>query len=59
MIKNLHAYYRIAQHYKWAFSKVFDDMAYDKATILEDDMELAPDFFSYFAATGELLDIGD
>jgi len=48
-------YYRIAAHYKWALSKVFDEHEFDQVILLEDDMEIAPDFFQYFEATLPLL----
>lgn len=37
-------------------STVFDKLQYDAAILLEDDLEVAPDFFSYFAATLPLLE---
>lgn len=49
-------YYKIASHYKWALSRLFDDWKFNRVIILEDDMEIAPDFFEYFEATGKLLD---
>ncbi|CAM6100795.1 unnamed protein product [Calypogeia fissa] len=51
---HLLAYYKIASHYKWALSKLFSE--FQRVIILEDDMEIAPDFFDYFEATGALLD---
>ena len=50
------AYHRIAEHYKWALEQLFDCAGHAKVIILEDDMQLAPDFFSYFAAIAKLLD---
>ena len=41
------AYYRIAAHYKWAMKTLFDDLGYERVIVLEDDMELSPDFFGY------------
>jgi hypothetical protein len=54
-------YCKIASHYEWALKQVFDrthagGVRFDRVIILEDDMELAPDFFSYFRATSRLLD---
>jgi hypothetical protein len=54
-------YCKIASHYEWALKQVFDrahagGVRFDRVIILEDDMELAPDFFSYFRATSPLLD---
>jgi hypothetical protein len=53
------AYCKIASHYEWALGQVFDHSKhrFERVIILEDDMELAPDFFSYFRATAPLLDV--
>eukprot|EP00271_Cylindrocystis_brebissonii_P006016 TRINITY_DN1853_c0_g1_i1.p1 TRINITY_DN1853_c0_g1~~TRINITY_DN1853_c0_g1_i1.p1 ORF type:complete len:649 (-),score=114.62 TRINITY_DN1853_c0_g1_i1:396-2342(-) len=53
------AYYRIAEHYKWALTQLFNVLSFPRVIILEDDMDLAPDFFSYFEATADLLDTDD
>ncbi|CAL5224039.1 g6661 [Coccomyxa viridis] len=53
------AYYRIANHYKHIFKTFFDCFEYPHVIILEDDMELAPDFFTYFEALAPLLDKDD
>lgn len=50
------AYYKIASHYKWALDKLFIQHNFNRVIILEDDMEIAPDFFDYFEATAILLD---
>lgn len=50
------AYYKIARHYKWALDKLFYEHNVSKVVILEDDMEIAPDFFEYFEAAAGLLD---
>ncbi|CAO2813891.1 unnamed protein product [Amaranthus hypochondriacus] len=50
------AYYKIARHYKWALDKLFYKHNFSKVVILEDDMEIAPDFFEYFEAGASLLD---
>ena len=50
------AYYRISAHYKWAMKTLFEDMGYERVIVLEDDMELSPDFFGYFEAAGRLMD---
>lgn len=49
-------YYRIANHYKFIFKTFFECFGYWRLIILEDDMQLAPDFFTYFRATAPLLD---
>ncbi|XWS54452.1 hypothetical protein CRYUN_Cryun10bG0090400 [Craigia yunnanensis] len=50
------AYYKIARHYKWALDELFYKHNFDRVVILEDDMEIAPDFFDYFEAASALLD---
>ncbi|KAJ8766987.1 hypothetical protein K2173_012496 [Erythroxylum novogranatense] len=50
------AYYKIARHYKWALDKLFYKHNFNRIIILEDDMEIAPDFFDYFEAAASLLD---
>ncbi|GAB4813763.1 hypothetical protein N2152v2_000809 [Parachlorella kessleri] len=50
------AYYRIANHYKFIFQTFFNCFGYERLIILEDDMALAPDFFSYFEALAPVLD---
>lgn len=48
-------YSAIARHYKWIFTQTFDVLHYDAAVIVEEDMEIAPDFYEYFAAGYRLL----
>ncbi|XP_069775442.1 LOW QUALITY PROTEIN: alpha-1,3-mannosyl-glycoprotein 2-beta-N-acetylglucosaminyltransferase-like [Narcine bancroftii] len=43
-------YYRIARHYRWALNQLFRARRYEAAVVLEDDLEVAPDFFEYFLA---------
>ncbi|CAO2203694.1 unnamed protein product [Urochloa humidicola] len=50
------AYYKIAKHYKWALDELFIKHNFARVVILEDDMEIAPDFFYYFEAAAKLLD---
>ncbi|KAI3717414.1 hypothetical protein L1987_69014 [Smallanthus sonchifolius] len=50
------AYYKIARHYKWALDQLFYKHSFNRVIILEDDMEIAPDFFDYFEAGADLLD---
>ncbi|CAL5321537.1 unnamed protein product [Camellia sinensis] len=50
------AYYKIARHYKWAMDQLFYKHNFSRVIILEDDMEIAPDFFDYFEAAATLLD---
>ncbi|KAI3718192.1 hypothetical protein L6452_19050 [Arctium lappa] len=50
------AYYKIARHYKWALDQLFYKHNFKRVIILEDDMEIAPDFFDFFEAGADLLD---
>lgn len=50
------AYYKIARHYKWALDELFIRHNFSRVIILEDDMEIAADFFDYFEATSALLE---
>eukprot|EP00004_Rigifila_ramosa_P008776 TRINITY_DN2012_c0_g1_i5.p1 TRINITY_DN2012_c0_g1~~TRINITY_DN2012_c0_g1_i5.p1 ORF type:complete len:350 (-),score=72.03 TRINITY_DN2012_c0_g1_i5:307-1356(-) len=43
-------YYHIANHYRWGLSQIFDSFGFNSTIILEEDIEIAPDFFSYFVA---------
>jgi alpha-1,3-mannosyl-glycoprotein beta-1,2-N-acetylglucosaminyltransferase len=52
----LTAYYKIARHYKWALDQLFYKHKFSRVIILEDDMEIAPDFFDYFEAAASLMD---
>lgn len=49
------AYYRIANHYKFALERLLLAKGFARVIILEDDMEVSPDFFDYFEATAPLL----
>lgn len=49
------AYYRIANHYKFIFQQVFDCLGFDRLIVLEDDMEVSVDFFSFFQRMASLL----
>ncbi|CAN7991369.1 unnamed protein product [Ixodes hexagonus] len=52
---NIEGYHRIARHYRWALSMVFDHFNYSAAIVLEDDLDIAPDFFEYFGALMPIL----
>ncbi|KVH96073.1 Glycosyl transferase, family 13 [Cynara cardunculus var. scolymus] len=54
--EELIAYYKIARHYKWALDQLFYKHNFNRVIILEDDMEISPDFFEYFEAGADLLD---
>uniref|UniRef100_K7G9J9 Alpha-1,3-mannosyl-glycoprotein 2-beta-N-acetylglucosaminyltransferase n=1 Tax=Pelodiscus sinensis TaxID=13735 RepID=K7G9J9_PELSI len=53
--RKFQGYYKIARHYRWALSQVFRTFQYQAAIVVEDDLEVAPDFFEYFQATFPLL----
>lgn len=48
-------YRRLAAHYHWALDQMFKVHANEQLVILEDDLEVAPDFYDYFSATLPLL----
>ena len=50
------SYYALAQHFGWALGRLFSERAHQHVIILEDDLEIAPDFFDYFSATEPILD---
>lgn len=51
--KKFKGYYKIARHYGWALNKTFAD--YDTVIIVEDDLDISPDFFEYFRALYPIL----
>ncbi|XP_032064808.1 alpha-1,3-mannosyl-glycoprotein 2-beta-N-acetylglucosaminyltransferase [Thamnophis elegans] len=53
--RKFQGYYKIARHYRWALSQVFRTFKYQAAIVVEDDLEVAPDFFEYFQASFPLL----
>ncbi|XP_074873291.1 alpha-1,3-mannosyl-glycoprotein 2-beta-N-acetylglucosaminyltransferase [Carettochelys insculpta] len=53
--RKFQGYYKIARHYRWALSQVFRTFQYQAAIVVEDDLEVAPDFFEYFQAAFPLL----
>lgn len=55
-MRGMMGYFKISRHYKWALGQVFDNMGYDTVLIVEDDLDIAPDFYEYFKATKPLLD---
>lgn len=52
--KKFKGYYKIARHYGWALNTVFD-RGFEFVIIVEDDLNVAPDFFEYFMGTHTLL----
>lgn len=53
--KKFKGYYKIARHYGWALNTVFAQ-GYDYVIIVEDDLNVAPDFYEYFLGTQPLLE---
>jgi hypothetical protein len=49
-------YYKLSQHFGWALTKLFDEMGHPRVIVLEDDLEIAVDFFDFFSAVEPLLD---
>lgn len=52
-------YFKLAAHFKWALNHVFSDNSdriVKRVIILEEDLQIAPDFFEYFASVVELVD---
>lgn len=46
---------RMTAHLKWALDLLFLQRGHSQLVVIEEDMEVAPDFFSYFGATLPLL----
>jgi len=53
--KKFKGYFKIARHYGWALNQTLMSMGYDQVIIVEDDLEISPDFYEYFTATLPLL----
>ncbi|XP_034030085.1 alpha-1,3-mannosyl-glycoprotein 2-beta-N-acetylglucosaminyltransferase a [Thalassophryne amazonica] len=53
--KKFQGYYKISRHYRWALNQMFRTLSYSSVVIVEDDLEVAPDFFEYFGALLPLL----
>ncbi|XP_030014897.1 alpha-1,3-mannosyl-glycoprotein 2-beta-N-acetylglucosaminyltransferase a [Sphaeramia orbicularis] len=53
--KKFQGYYKISRHYHWALNQVFKTLSYSSVVVVEDDLEVAPDFFEYFRAMHPLL----
>lgn len=48
-------YVRIAQHFGFVMRRMFDEFGFEAVIFLEEDLEISPDFFSYFGAMRTLL----
>ncbi|CAN9504194.1 unnamed protein product [Ophioblennius macclurei] len=53
--RKFQGYYKIARHYRWALNQVFNTFSHSTVVIVEDDLEVAPDFFEYFRALYPIL----
>ncbi|KAI1886099.1 hypothetical protein AGOR_G00210530 [Albula goreensis] len=53
--RKFQGYYKISRHYRWALNQVFNTLSYSTVVIVEDDLEVAPDFFEYFRALYPIL----
>ncbi|UXI22337.1 phosphatidylinositol-binding clathrin assembly protein LAP [Sarcoptes scabiei] len=53
--KKFKGYYRIARHYAWALNYTFNVLNYETVLIVEDDLDIASDFFEYFLALYPIL----
>ncbi|XP_005814409.1 alpha-1,3-mannosyl-glycoprotein 2-beta-N-acetylglucosaminyltransferase-like [Xiphophorus maculatus] len=53
--RKFQGYYKIARHYRWALNQVFNTFSQSTVVIVEDDLEVAPDFFEYFQALYPIL----
>lgn len=53
--KKFIGYYKLARHYKWALNRTFYDFKHEMVIIVEDDLDIAVDFFEYFLAGSRLL----
>lgn len=53
--RKFEGYYKISRHYKWALNQIFHTFNYSAVIIIEDDLDISPDFYEYFAATYRVL----
>lgn len=44
-------YQRSTSHYRWALDQMLGGAGHEQLIVLEEDLEVAPDFFDYFEAT--------
>ncbi|KAJ0170294.1 hypothetical protein K1T71_014222 [Dendrolimus kikuchii] len=51
----LKGYYKIARHFKFALNHVLVTLGHEAVIIVEDDLDIAHDFFEYFLGTYPLL----
>ncbi|KAJ8377928.1 hypothetical protein AAFF_G00249910 [Aldrovandia affinis] len=53
--RKFQGYYKISRHYRWALNQVFNTLSHSTVVIVEDDLEVAPDFFEYFRSLYPIL----
>nr|CAG4637792.1 EOG090X06K9 [Chydorus sphaericus] len=53
--KKFKGYFKISRHYSWGLKQIFRTMNHTAVIIVEDDLDVAPDFYSYFSSTYDLL----
>ena len=53
------AYYAISHHFGWALKEIFSVGVYQRVIILEEDLEVASDFFTYMQAMSPIFDEDD
>ncbi|KAK9883953.1 hypothetical protein WA026_004891 [Henosepilachna vigintioctopunctata] len=53
--KKFKGYFKIARHYGWALNQMFFSYNFSTVIIVEDDLEVAPDFFEYFLGAYPIL----
>ena len=49
-------YHRLARHFRKALTEAFADARTARVIVLEEDLEIAPDFFGFFAAVAPVVD---
>jgi alpha-1,3-mannosyl-glycoprotein beta-1,2-N-acetylglucosaminyltransferase len=52
-------YEKLAKHFKFALNEIFVKRNHARTIIVEDDLEIAPDFFEYFNSMAPILDNDD
>ncbi|KAJ8669847.1 hypothetical protein QAD02_001106 [Eretmocerus hayati] len=53
--KKYKGYFKIARHYKWALDEIFFKFKFNSVIIVEDDLDVSPDFYEYFSGTLPIL----
>ncbi|XP_013415077.1 alpha-1,3-mannosyl-glycoprotein 2-beta-N-acetylglucosaminyltransferase isoform X2 [Lingula anatina] len=54
--RKFQGYYKISRHYRWALNQIFRVLNYSVVIIVEDDLDISPDFFEYFTALFPILE---